>query len=49
MRLCGFVTAACRAERTELTPNRLFSPARRNCSREAESGSAIHLFLAIAI
>ena len=25
------------AERAELTPNRLFSPARRNCSREAYS------------
>lgn len=36
MRHCGFVTAACRAERTELTPNRLFSPARRNCNRKAE-------------
>ena len=27
---------ACRTERTELTPSRLFPSARRNCSREAE-------------
>ena len=36
MRHCGFVTAACLAERTELMPSRLFPPARHNCSREAE-------------
>ena len=41
---CRLQHVACRTERTELTPSRLFSPARRNCCREAEGGSAIHLF-----
>ena len=33
----------CLAERTELTPSRLFSSARRNCSREAEDDQQVKL------
>ena len=35
--------AACLAERTELTPSRLFPSARRNCIREVEDEQQVKL------
>ena len=35
------LTASGIAERTELTPSRLFPSARRNCSREAKTGTSL--------